>query len=285
MSMTTPAFADRFDAGVVAYQSGLYAEAAKIWLDLAQRDNHASAQYNLGLLYEQGLGVEKNLVAAARWYRAAALQSFPDAEYNLGGLYYRGEGVSRSIDEAVHWWVRAAQQGYAAAQYTLGILLLRGKEVPQNVENGKKWLQLAANHGHIGAVRVLGVLEHSKDASAATAGHDTNTAEARTAGVLTDIAWIRRRDPANFTVSLHRAESADAAAAFIRRHRIETVATYYPHGDRYVVIGGVFQTLDDANAAIEKLSPELQRGRPVVRTFKAIQAELPPAGGQTNTGP
>lgn len=46
----------------------------------------AEAQYYLGLCYEQGTVVPKDLEEAKKWYRIAAEQSFPQAKYRLGKL-------------------------------------------------------------------------------------------------------------------------------------------------------------------------------------------------------
>ena len=46
----------------------------------------AEAQYYLGLCYEQGSVVEKDLDLAKKWYRLAASQSYPLAKFRLGKL-------------------------------------------------------------------------------------------------------------------------------------------------------------------------------------------------------
>jgi TPR repeat protein len=43
----------------------------------------AAAQHNLGLMYENGLGVGQNMEEAMRWYRLAADQAFPPAVARL----------------------------------------------------------------------------------------------------------------------------------------------------------------------------------------------------------
>ncbi len=50
-----PARAD-FQAGVAAYRDGNYVDAAAAWEDLA-RQGDPVAEFNMGLLYYQGLGV------------------------------------------------------------------------------------------------------------------------------------------------------------------------------------------------------------------------------------
>ena len=50
----------------------------------------------LGLIYAMGRGVAKDQVEAVKWYRKAAEQNHAEAQYNLGVCYYewrrRGEG-------------------------------------------------------------------------------------------------------------------------------------------------------------------------------------------------
>ncbi len=52
---------------------------------------------------------------------AKAEQGDPDAQYELGICYLHGEGVERNEEEAVKWLTEAAEQGHVDAQYELGI--------------------------------------------------------------------------------------------------------------------------------------------------------------------
>ena len=45
----------------------------------AAEQNEPAAQYSLGLMYDQGTGVPRNLSEATRWYRLAAKNGDPDA--------------------------------------------------------------------------------------------------------------------------------------------------------------------------------------------------------------
>jgi TPR repeat protein len=49
-------------------------------------------------------------------YRMAAEQGDALAQYNLGLKYENGEGVKKDINEAENWLHKAARQGYKAAQ-------------------------------------------------------------------------------------------------------------------------------------------------------------------------
>ena len=54
------------------------------------------------------------------WYRKAAEQGDASAQYNLGVMYENGHGVEQDDEQAVFWYRKAAEQGYADAQYNLG---------------------------------------------------------------------------------------------------------------------------------------------------------------------
>lgn len=60
-------------------------EAANWFRDLAEKGS-AQAQYNLGVCYENGEGVEKDTFEAMKWYRIASEQGHKDAETALQKL-------------------------------------------------------------------------------------------------------------------------------------------------------------------------------------------------------
>ena len=59
LAISMPAFAQSGDAALEAAQKGDYATALSIWRPLAEQGN-AAAQFNLGLMYEKGDGVQKD---------------------------------------------------------------------------------------------------------------------------------------------------------------------------------------------------------------------------------
>ena len=57
--------------------------------------------------------------------RQAAEQGDASAQYNLGVMYDLGEGVPEDDREAVKWYRLAAEQGIAGSQFKLGVWLAR----------------------------------------------------------------------------------------------------------------------------------------------------------------
>ena len=68
------------------------------------------AQFNLGVLYYNGKGVEQSHAEAAKWFRLAAEQENERAQLNLGSLYYNGKGVEQNHTEAAKWFHLVAEQ-------------------------------------------------------------------------------------------------------------------------------------------------------------------------------
>ncbi|HWA08622.1 MAG TPA: tetratricopeptide repeat protein [Opitutaceae bacterium] len=115
------------------------------------------AQFNLGLCYENGRDVEKDLTEAIRWFRAAAEQGYDEAQYALGCCYNGEEGFPRDAAEAIKWWTRAAEQGFADAQYCLGLSYYMGQGVAKDVAEATRWWRHAAEQDHPNAEYFLGL--------------------------------------------------------------------------------------------------------------------------------
>ena len=102
-------WAQDFNNGLKAYQSGDFATALKGWRLLAVQ-GHARAQNNLGWMYKEGEGVTRDYAEAVKWYREAAEQGHARAQYNLGIMYANGEGVPEDDAKAVSWYRNATTQ-------------------------------------------------------------------------------------------------------------------------------------------------------------------------------
>ncbi len=136
-----------YQKGLDAYNAEDYATALREWRPLANQ-GLASAQYNLGVMYDNGRGVPQDDVEAVKWYRLAADQGLASAQYNLGNMYDNGRGVPQDDVEAVKWYRLTADQGLASAQYNLGVMYDNGRGVPQDDVEAYKWWNLAAAQGN-----------------------------------------------------------------------------------------------------------------------------------------
>jgi hypothetical protein len=174
-----PVFGD-MRAGMEAFRNKEYQKAFRE-LKAAAEAGQAEAQFDLGVLYAQGRGVQRDLTEATRWYRKAAEQGNAEAEFALGQMYslgwgvprdeadalrwlemandpdstgpptdwalVEGYGVAKDDKEAAHWYQLAAEKGHAEAQYNLGRLYATAKGVPRDEEQALRWVRAAATQG------------------------------------------------------------------------------------------------------------------------------------------
>ncbi len=101
LGLTAPAWAG-FDEGTAAYIRGDYATALREWRPLAKQ-GMADAQYKVGVMYGEGLGVPQDDAEAVEWLRKAAEQGRAKAQYNLGFMYAKGRGVTQDYVQAYMW--------------------------------------------------------------------------------------------------------------------------------------------------------------------------------------
>jgi TPR repeat protein len=129
-----------------------------LWSNLKRTQGNASARFNLGLRYQNGEGVPKDLGKARDHYQKAADKGYAPAQYNLGWLYEHGEGVPKDLGKARELYQKAANQGYARAQSNLGWLYQRGEGGPEDLGKAIKLYQEATNRGDALGQNNLGVL-------------------------------------------------------------------------------------------------------------------------------
>lgn len=101
----------------------------------------AKAQFNLGMMYDEGLGVAENDVTAARWFRQSANQGNAHAQAFLGTMYARGKGVERNPAEAYAWLTLAAEQGIDPVKKAIEFLSenMTQDEIEQALELSSKY--------------------------------------------------------------------------------------------------------------------------------------------------
>ncbi len=107
----------QFEEGVAANKAGDYEAAMAAWLPLAE-DGDPFAQFNIGIMYRQGNGVEQNDREAVRWYRAAAEQGHGNAQFNLAYMYATGKGVTKDNLQSHMWFSMAASSETPRAAIT-----------------------------------------------------------------------------------------------------------------------------------------------------------------------
>ena len=149
-----------FQRGVAAFLGKDYGAALADWTRAGTVGN-ARAMYDIGLLYDQGLGVPQNYAKAMAWYREAAAAGDTYAMTAVGVLYAKGHGVPQDRGAAATWFRRAAERGNAVAMVNLGVLYRRGWGVPRDYPGAMWWWRKAAASGDADAMNDVGCLYDS----------------------------------------------------------------------------------------------------------------------------
>lgn len=107
----------------------------------------ASAFVAIGAYYMTGIrdsAIQPNVQRARELFSyAASYFGSAEAQYNLGRMYLDGNGGDRNPHLAARWIKLAAEKGHCRAQATLGDLLFSGTEIQQNRTRGLMWLTVA----------------------------------------------------------------------------------------------------------------------------------------------
>ena len=69
------------------------------------------------------------------------------AQFNLGVMYQQGQGVSQDYQTALKWYALAAEQGDAKAQFVLGVMYQQGQGVLQDYVTAHMWANMASMNG------------------------------------------------------------------------------------------------------------------------------------------
>jgi TPR repeat protein len=153
-----------------------HAELFRQVSELAEKGD-AQAQYNLGMMLNNGIGTAKNPSLALQWFEKSAQAGDPLAAYKAG-CYYSGQfkdtvavdsekslqyklvaaeaGYSlaqhdvanvyaqrNQFSNAIKWWEAAAKQGYPLSLYNLSVTYKEGKFVPRDNVRAYAYFKLA----------------------------------------------------------------------------------------------------------------------------------------------
>ena len=113
----------------------------------------AEAQYHVGMMYNNGIGTQRDPKQAFVWFQKSAAAHDPLGAYKLG-CYYAGQFagvVTTDHTEALKYKLVAAKAGYSLAQHDVA-LFYAGQG---NYDEALTWLKQAGEQGYDGALYLL----------------------------------------------------------------------------------------------------------------------------------
>lgn len=163
------------EEGKRAFAKERYEEAMQRLLEVPE-PHRMSADYILGLMFEEGLGTQADRNKAIRCYEKAAKQGHAEAAFQLGKIYDKiyseeaginakkeagqidsaeawqaymnaFEGPQEVLAKTLMWFEKAAEQGHEKAQIRCGMMYFRGRGTAKNYEKALMWLEKAEAQG------------------------------------------------------------------------------------------------------------------------------------------
>lgn len=158
------------------------------WIEKAARGGHSEAQFEMGMVCQNGYAGSIDLSEARRWYGMAAENgnakaqlsyaialfnnseeaagvrmmqksadlNYPPAQYCMGQIYESGMGVDRDMVKAAQWYRRAAFNGHADAICKMGFVRLMSDSQALQLETPRWWMT-GADLGHSECMVYLGL--------------------------------------------------------------------------------------------------------------------------------
>ena len=127
---------------------------------IAAKPETAQEQYNTGLNYLKA--TRPNTTLAAHWIGLAAQAGLGPAQYDLAMMYLQGLGVQKQPLQAIGWLYKAAKQGYVNAQQDLSWLFKQGHNLWKKDYTTYRHIQNAALRGDDKAQATLESLSKQK---------------------------------------------------------------------------------------------------------------------------
>lgn len=123
--------------------------------------NTSWAEYVIDLFcFATGISTENEFSSNILSKVRKAENGDPEAQYQVGICYKDGKGVERSLDDAIKWLSLSAGQKYTEAMVAL--YHIYAKENNKNI--AKKYLEEAVNYGNVNAINTLAYcLYHGDD--------------------------------------------------------------------------------------------------------------------------
>ncbi len=88
----------------------------------AAKLNYPEAQFNVGVMFERGIGTNQNFQEAVFWYKKASENGNKHSLNNLGNMYVNGLGVPKDINVAKSLFYAASDCGSGLADFNLAVL-------------------------------------------------------------------------------------------------------------------------------------------------------------------
>ena len=157
LSNTVTLKADAYLRGFRALEQRDY-KTALYYLSFLAANGDIKANYNLGIMYREGLGVKKDDVQSLTHFIVAAEGGHMLGNYAVGLAFLMGKGSDIDAKAAIHYLTEATLLGHAISPVEIGGLYFRGRLVEKDFVSAHFWWSLALDRNAPRASTKLGEL-------------------------------------------------------------------------------------------------------------------------------
>lgn len=123
-------------------------DKARHWYEIAVAGNDGAAMTNLGLMYQDGRGVNQDIEKARTLFLGAIEQGDSSGHVNLGRMYENGWGVERDYSQAFYHYSEGTELNNDQAMHNLANLYLTGRHVEKDRAKANELFKKAAARGN-----------------------------------------------------------------------------------------------------------------------------------------
>ena len=156
--------ADDYAKAFEALERGDY-KTATFYLSYFASNGDSVAQYNLGLLYRDGLGVEKSPEVALSWFYLASQQRHMLSNFAIAKLIEKHTYLADRTKGRLHFLKEAAFLGHAIAPLEIGNFYYMRQETNYDLVRAMVWWIVSSDRNAPGAVEMIASISPSLDRS------------------------------------------------------------------------------------------------------------------------
>lgn len=156
----------QYDMGLMYYNGMEVLQNKRIayeWFLKSAKQNHSDGILAVGCMNLYGEDLQINKQEAIKWFRLSVEGDNEMGMYILGDCYAKGDGVERNYEQAAALFLRSAKKGNRGAQCELGILYGAGLGIDKNEEQAISWCLKSALQGLPIAQHIMGMAYEAGD--------------------------------------------------------------------------------------------------------------------------
>jgi len=112
-------------------------------------------QFQLGLDYRNGNGVQRDPTQAYKWIHQAAMGNLTEAQFTVGLMDAAGDGTPRKLSDAADWFRKASKQGHLKATILLADMSRDGTGTAVDLIQAARLYRIAAERNDMHSIIAL----------------------------------------------------------------------------------------------------------------------------------